>query len=210
MRDAQLTAPITGVVSKRHALPGEKLTPDQAVITIVDLQRLELAGSVAAHEVSRLAAGQPVKVQVEGMPEPVAGKIERIAPAAEAGTRSIGVYVVIENPSETLRAGQYATASTVVGDATARLTVPAASLVSLSGQEYVWALENDKLVRRLVTTGRRDASSGRVEVLTGLAAASNVLAVRFDNLKDGAAAKIVAAKTAPPAKPPAQPVVAKQ
>ncbi len=194
MRDAQLVAPIKGVVSKRHALPGEKLALEQAIVTIVDLEKLELAGSVALHEVSQLKTGQAVKIRVEGMSKVVEGKIERIAPAADSGTRSIGVYVVIDNPGETLRAGQYANATVQVGDATPRLTVPDSAIISLSGQDYVWTLENQKLVRRIVTVGRRDTTAGRVEILTGLSPTANVLGARFDNLKEGAAAKIVAAK----------------
>lgn len=53
-RQAALLAPISGVVSKRHAVPGEKLANEQPVLTVVDLSRLELAGSVGTHEVSLL------------------------------------------------------------------------------------------------------------------------------------------------------------
>ena len=183
------------MVSKRHALAGEKLALEQAIVTIVDLEKLELAGSVALHEVPQLKTGQAVKIRVEGMSKAVDGKIERIAPTADSGTRSIGVYVVIDNPGETLRAGQYANATVQVGDATPRLTVPDSAIISLSGQDYVWTLENQKLVRRIVTVGRRDTTAGRVEILTGLSPTANVLGARFDNLKEGAAAKIVVAKT---------------
>lgn len=195
LREAQLIAPIKGIVSKRHALPGEKLAAEQAIVTIVDLEKLELAGSVALHEVSKLTAGQAVRVQVEGTVETVEGKIARIAPIAEAGTRSINVYVLIENPQEKFRAGQYANAKVQVGDTTPRLTLPSSALVSLSGQDYVWTLENQRLVRRIVTVGRRDAATGRVEILTGLTPGIQVLGARFDNLKEGAAAKIVSAKS---------------
>ena len=50
-------------------------------------------------------------------------------------------------------------------------------------------------VRRIVVTGRRDAASGRVEVVKGLAADAQILAVRFDNLKEGAPAKVVAQRS---------------
>ncbi|MFM2397964.1 MAG: hypothetical protein RL341_121 [Pseudomonadota bacterium] len=194
LRDASLVAPIDGIVSKRHVVPGEKLAFDQNIVTIVDLRKLELAGSVPTHEVTLLTTGQPVSLAVEGVAEPVPGKIERIAPAAEAGTRSIGVFVAIDNPKELLRAGQYATAKVDVGDPKPRLTVPATALSALSGEEYVWTLEKDVVTRRIITTGRKDAASGRVEVLNGLAPDVYVLAARFDNLKDGAPGKVVAAK----------------
>lgn len=196
LRDGALVAPIGGVVAKRHVLPGEKLSMEQNVLTIVDLSTLELAGSVGTHEVSQLEPGMAVQVQVEGVAQPVAGTIGRIAPAAEAGTRSIGVTIALPNPKEAYRAGQYALARVQLRDPTTRLTVPFTAIGQTSGQDHVWLIENGVLVRRAVTTGRRDPAQGRVEVLDGLATNAKVLAARFDNLKEGGKAVVVASKAA--------------
>ena len=196
LRDASILAPISGIVAKRHVLPGEKVSPEQQVLTIVDLARLELAGAVGTHEVSRLAPGMAVQVQVEGLPKPVEGRIARIAPAAEPGTRSIGITIAIDNPKEALRAGQYALASVTLADDTDRLTLPLAALGNTAGQDHVWVIENGLLARRAVTVGRRDERAGRVEVLQGVAAGTQVLAARFDNLREGAKASVVETKSA--------------
>ena len=50
-----------------------------------------------------------------------------------------------------------------------------------------------------MTTGRRDNASGRVEVVQGLAPEAQLLAARFDNLREGARAAVVSVKTAPAA-----------
>jgi RND family efflux transporter MFP subunit len=197
LRDGTLLAPISGIVAKRHALPGEKVSVEQQVLTIVDLSRLELAGNIGTHEVSRIAPGMPVQVQVEGVTQPVAGRIARIAPAAEPGTRSIGVTIEMSNPKETLRAGQYALATATLADDADRLTLPSSAVGNTSGQDHVWVIEQGVLARRAVTIGRRDAREGRVEVLQGVTPVSQVLAARFDNLREGAKAQIVASKTAP-------------
>ena len=194
LRQAALVSPINGIVAKRHALPGEKLAAEQQILTIVDLARLELAGLVGTHEVSRLEPGMPVQVKVEGVEQPVEARIARIAPSAEPGTRSIGVTLVLDNPKELYRAGQYAVAKVVLPDDTQRLTVPLAAVTRNSGQEQVWMIENGALVRRVVTTGRSDPLEGRVEVLTGLKPEAQVLAARFDNLREGDKATIVPAK----------------
>ena len=197
MRDAVIAAPIAGIVAKRHVLPGEKVSPEQQVLTIVDIRTLELAGTVGTHEVGRLRAGLPVTVQVEGVSEAATGRIARIAPAAEPGTRSIGVTIELPNAKEALRAGQYALARTTLADDTERLTLPATAVGNTAGQDHVWVIENGTLARRAVMLGRRDAREGRVEVLQGVTPTSVVLAARFDNLREGAKASVVAGKTAP-------------
>jgi RND family efflux transporter MFP subunit len=201
LRDASLISPIDGIVSKKYVVSGEKVTAEQQVVTIVDLHMLELAGTVGTQEVGRLSTGMPVTLRIEGLDKPIDGKLARIAPAAEAGTRSIGVVVQLQNPKEAMRAGQYAVAQVQIGDATPRLTVPISAISSASGQEYVWTVENGKLLRRTVTTGRRDPVRNRAEVLDGLTADAPVLGARFDNLREGAKARVVAVATAATPKP---------
>jgi len=192
LRDSTLVAPIAGIVAKRHVVPGEKVSMEQQLLTIVDLGTLELAGMVGTHEVSRLAPGMPVKLKVEGLATPVQGKLARVAPAAEAGTRSIGVTVEVANPREMLRAGQYAIASVEIADPQQRLVVPVTAVGSTAGQDHVWLIENGTLMRRAVTLGRRDDAGGRVEVLGGIGTEAQMLALRFDNLREGVRASVAA------------------
>ena len=194
LRQAALISPIDGIVAKRHTLPGEKVAAEQQVLTIVDLSKLELAGLVGTHEVGKLSPGMTVQVKVEGSDEPVTARIARIAPAAEPGTRSIGVTLTLDNTGERFRAGQYAVARVELPDDKPRLTVPSTAVGAVSGQEHVWLIEKGILVRRIVTTGRRDPREGRVEILAGVTPQSQVLGARFDNLKEGERAEIRAPK----------------
>jgi len=192
IREAALVAPISGVIGRRNVVPGEKVSAEQELMTVVDLKELELAGVVGTHQVSMLRPGQKLAVRVEGAAEPVEGRIDRIAPMAEAGTRGIRVVVLLSNPEELFRAGQYASALVALDDAAQRLTIPAGAVGQSSGQDFVWTVEKGALVRRLVITGRRDTVNGRVEVTKGLTADSQVVAARFDTLKEGAPARVVA------------------
>ena len=194
MRQAALVAPISGVIAKRLTLPGEKVAAEQALLTIVDLSKLELAGLVGTHEVGRLQPGMPVQVLVEGDNQPVEAHISRISPAAEPGTRSIGVVLALNNPKERFRAGQYGVAKVELPDDAQRLTVPLTAITGSAGQEQIWLIDKGALVRRVVTTGRHDERNGRVEVLKGLDDKAQVLASRFDNLREGAKVEIVAGR----------------
>ena len=198
-KEAALLAPISGIVSKRHVVPGEKLSLEQPVVTLIDLATLELAGAVGIHEVSRVRPGMPVEVRVEGVERQVKGQISRVAPAAEPGTRSIGVVVSLPNPREELRAGMFATARLQLADPQPRLTLPSSAISVVSGQSTVWLIADGRLQRRAVQLGRRDAQADRVEVLEGLKVDATVLAVKFDNLREGGLASVKPASTASPA-----------
>lgn len=190
MRDAALVAPIDGIVAKRHALPGEKVAAEQPLLTLVDLRTLEMAGSVGTRDIARLRPGMTVRLLIEGDARAVDGQLARIAPSVDAGARSIQVTVSLSNPDERWRAGQFALARVEMPAEQPSMAIPATAVATASGQEYVWALEKEQLIRRAVVTGRRDPSTGQVEVLQGLTAGQVVLAGSFENLREGHAARV--------------------
>jgi membrane fusion protein (multidrug efflux system) len=67
-------------------------------------------------------------------------------------------------------------------------TLPDTAIRSEGGQNFVWAIDNGKLLRRMVVIGTRDEAAGRTELRTSLPSGMLILSSRFDNLKDGAPA----------------------
>jgi RND family efflux transporter MFP subunit len=197
LRDAAVVSPLAGIVARRHVQPGEKVAFDSPVVTVVDLTEMELQAAVPSADVPELALGMPVDLTSDGFGDRrFSGRIERINPATEAGTRSILVYVGIPNADRSLRGGMFATGRIALAAAVAVPTLPQAAIRTEAGQTFVWTVDAGKLVRRIVVVGRRDDEAGRIEVKTVLPAGTPVLASRFDNLKDGAPALV---KTAPAA-----------
>jgi len=186
LRDALVTAPLTGTVAKRHVQPGEKVPFDAPLITIVDLARMELQAMVPANDVPELRVGMTVDLSIDGFGERrFTGTIDRINPTTEAGTRAILVFIHIPNPDSALRGGMFGTGKVTLAASAPVPTLPAISIRSEAGQNFVWTIESGKLTRRIVTIGKRDDAAGRVEIKTTLPADVPVLAAPFDNLKVG-------------------------
>ena len=193
LKDALVVAPIDGVVHKRHVQPGEKVAFDAPIVTVVDLADLELQALVPAIDIPGLAAGMPVELAVDGFGErKFTGRIGRINPSTEPGTRAIMIYVGLRNPDAALRSGMFATGRVALAASEPIATLPIGAVRTEAGQSYVWTIEGGKLARRIVVLGRRDEAAGRVEIRTPLPATAPVLASRFDNLKDGAPALVKA------------------
>jgi len=193
LKDAVLTAPLSGIVAKRHVQAGEKVNFDTPVVTVVDLGTLELNAMVPAVDVPELQLGMPVDLAIDGFGDRrFSGRVERINPATEPGTRAIVVYVGIPNVDGTLKGGMFATGRIALAAAPPVPTLPAGAVRTEAGQSFVWTIDDGKLVRRVVVTGRRDDEAGRVEIKTTLPAGVQVLAARFDNLKEGAPAMVKA------------------
>jgi membrane fusion protein, multidrug efflux system len=193
LKDALAVAPLSGIVAKRHVQPGEKVAIEAPLVTVVDLKDLEVQALVPAVDVPELRIGMPVEFSVDGFGERrFTGRVERINPSTESGTRAILVYVGLPNNDAALRAGMFATGRIALAASVPAPTLPATAIRTEAGQSFVWAIDNGKLARRIVLLGRRDETSGRVEIKTALAGSVPVLASKFDNLKDGAPALVKA------------------
>jgi len=199
LKDAVITAPLSGIVAKRHVQPGEKVAFDTPLVTVVDLREIELQAMVPAVDIPELKPGMTADLTVDGFGDRrFTGRIERINPATEAGTRAILVFVGIPNPNNELRGGMFATGRIALAASAPVLSLPAGAVRNEAGQTFVWAIEDGKLVKRMIVTGRRDDESGRIEVKTALPATLKVLAARFENLKEGAPALVKAPDASPP------------
>jgi RND family efflux transporter MFP subunit len=203
LKDADAVAPLTGIVAKRHVQPGEKVAIEAPLVTVVDLTDLEVQALVPAIDVPELRIGMPVELAVDGFGDRrFTGRIERINPSTEAGTRAIMVYVALSNQDATLRAGMFTTGRIALAASAPAPTLPIAAVRTEAGQNYVWVIDKGKVTRRIVMLGRRDEASGRVELRTTLAADVPVLAAKFDNLKDGLPALVKAPTSSQDARAP--------
>jgi membrane fusion protein (multidrug efflux system) len=200
LEDARVRAPISGQIARRLVQPGEKVAFDTELVSIIDLAALEVQVQAPVSDVGRLHVGAAAQVQVEGVDgPPIAGRIERINPGTDPGTRTIDLYVSIPNPHRELRAGMFARVHLALQ---AQRPGPAIALsaVQLDGADaVVWVLKSGRLTRRSVSLGRHDDRAQMVEILGGLSPDDRVLATRFDNLREGAEARV----TGDPGQPPA-------
>ncbi|HEY1459189.1 MAG TPA: efflux RND transporter periplasmic adaptor subunit [Casimicrobiaceae bacterium] len=200
LRDAVVIAPLTGTLAKRHVQPGEKVNLDSPLFTIVDLGRMELQAMVPANDIPEIRIAMPVELSIDGFgARTFAGSVERINPTTESGTRAILVFVQIPNPDAALRGGMFATGRIRLAEGAAVPTLPLAAIRTEAGQTYVWSVEAGRLARRSVTLGRRDEAAALVELKSTLPADAQVLAARFDNLKEGGPAVLRSPSATKPA-----------
>ena len=193
LKDAVATAPLSGIVAKRHVQPGEKVGFDAPLVTVVDLRDMELQALIPAVDIPEIRPGMTVSLTVDGFGErKFTGRIERIAPSTETGTRAILVFVGIPNADAALRGGMFATGRIALSAGEAVASLPVSAVRNEGGQTFVWAIEDGKLAKHAVAVGRRDEEAGRVELKSALPTTLKVLAARFENLKEGAPALVKA------------------
>jgi membrane fusion protein, multidrug efflux system len=197
-QDAVIRAPINGILAKRMVNGGEKVGPDSPMFAVVDLAKMEIEAPAAASEIPSVKVGQIASFKVDGFNDRVfEGRIERINPITEQGSRSITLYLSVANRDGALKGGMFAKGVLVLDKTQPSTVVPIAAVRDDAGQPYVFTLEGGKVARRNVSLGMSEAQAGLVEVKTGIEAGTNVVAARMVGLKAGASAIVKAPATAP-------------
>jgi membrane fusion protein (multidrug efflux system) len=197
LADTVIRAPLSGVVSKRHVQAGEKLAPDSPVFSIVDLQHLTLDAQVPASDIPRVKVGQEVQFRVDGFGDRAfAGKVVRINPSTEAGSRAMLVYIGVDNPDGLLRAGMFAKGAVTTEKSEARALLPLTAVRKEKGEDVVYRIDGGKVVAQPVKLGLRNQDEGLVEAIDGIQAGATVLALPLDGVKPGHRVKLPADATA--------------
>jgi RND family efflux transporter MFP subunit len=197
LADTIIRAPLSGVVSKRHVQAGEKVSPDMPVFTIVNLRQLTLEAQVPASEVPRVEVGQEVRFKVDGFAQrDFSGKVARINPTTEAGSRAMLVYISVDNSDAALRGGMFAKGNITTEKSALTPVVPLAALRTDKGQQVVYKIEANKVVMQPVTVGMRNEDEGMVQVTAGLAKGASVIVAKLDDVKPGAKVRVGAAPVA--------------
>ncbi len=209
--DTLLRSPISGQVAQRLSQPGERVAVDARVLEVVDLSRIELEASLSAGDSVSVKVGQTASLQIEGVAQPVAATVVRINPSAQAGSRSVLVYLAINNitgsAAPALRQGLFAQG--VLGTARqSALTLPVSSVRTDKPSPYVQLVENGRVTHRSVEIGVRGESDGEPMVaVNALPEGAVVIRGTVGALREGTTVKYTAAAALPAA--PATPALAK-
>lgn len=198
LNDTVIRAPITGLIASRSVQPGEKVSPDNRLLEIVNLDLMEMEASVPTNDIARVVVGQQVRLRIEGLPDAFSGRVTRINPATQPGSRSILVYVQIANPQHILRVGMFAEAQLSLLTKTNVLALPKSAIHKDSNGATVYVIDNGKLLKAPVTLGieGRSGETPLVEISGGLAFGAQVVRSDMGNLLQGTAVRVVPAANA--------------
>lgn len=191
LADTVLRAPISGQVSQRLAQPGERVAPEARIVEIVDLSRLELEASISPADSVAVRVGQQALLRIEGAAQPVAATVARINPSAQAGSRSVLIYLTVA-AQPGLRQGLFAQGQ-LATETQRALAVPLNAVRTDKPLPYVQVVEGDRIAHRTVQTGVRGQVDGELWVaVQGVADGARLLRGAAGVVREGTQVKLAA------------------
>ena len=160
--DTILKAPLSGSIAQRLAQNGERVAPDARIVEIVDLQQLEVEAAVPPADAANVRIGQSALLTMEGSTSPVNARVLRINPSAQAGSRSVLIYLSVQSTPE-LRQGLFVQGQLATTRVSA-LAVPVTAVRTDKPQPYVQWIDKDQVRHMTVSLGTRGEAEGQVMV----------------------------------------------
>ena len=184
--ETRITAPFAGVVVQRRLDPGALVGPPGggAIVTVAKVDVLRVFISVNERELSALRVGQDAHVEFDALPgRSWKGKVVRLAPNLDPGTRTLDAEVDLDNKEGILRPGMYGRGAIVLAIHAGALAVPVGAVQFSEARKFVFVADGDVVHRREIRTGTDGGTW--LEVTAGLRDQDHVVTDGVDMLAEG-------------------------
>ncbi len=184
--DSTVRAPFAGEIAARNVSPGEYVSAQSQLITLVRTDPLRIEVQIPQEHLFDVHEDQAVEVRVDAAPDQVFhGTIRYVSAAVEAGSRGMIVEAVIPNSDaeHRLRPGMFARARILLGHDQPMASVPLAAVLTQAGVSRVFIIRDGHIEERVVSVHEIDGDT--VTIADGVAAGDVLATGNLEQLADG-------------------------
>lgn len=186
----QIRAPIDGVVSNRFIRLGNTIAVNEAVFRVTSFDPLVAYLHVPEREYRNIRKDQVVGIDIDALQDQrIIAAVTRVSPIVDPATGTFKITIEISDDQRRIKPGMFGRISIVYDQHNDVLQVPRSAILEDSGETSVFVVEDDKAVRRSVTTGY--SNSGMIEIMTGLTDDDRIVTVGHVGLKDDAVVTVI-------------------
>jgi len=165
LRNYDVVAPLSGVITARTANPGEA-AGDRPLFTVADLATVWIELALFPRDFSRVRIGQEVRVRTVDGGLNGTGKIVYIAPVSQGGNQTLIARVLLDNRERHWAPGLYVSADVVLSERAVPIAVSNQALQRLDADTVVFVRTDAGFIARQVVTGASD--SEWTQIVSGL------------------------------------------
>lgn len=189
-----IRAPFSGHIGLRRVSLGEFVDSSTVITTLDDTDRIKLDFSIPEAFLTAISEGMSIVAASAVYPEKsFIGTVSSIDTRLDPISRSVMVRALVPNPDNLLKPGMFLTVS-LQRDRGNVLVIPEEAIVPEGGQQFVFVVKGDKVVKQRVELGHR--VPGRVEVTSGLSEGEQVVTEGTQKVRDGSLVQVLPANTA--------------
>jgi cobalt-zinc-cadmium efflux system membrane fusion protein len=201
LKDATVTAPITGIIGKKYFENGDMANMAIPLVKIVQMERLKIMFNAIEEDLGKLALGQQATIKVRSYPErKFMGKVVKISPILDPITRMAEIEVLLDNREHLLKPGMYAEVEVITGLLEKVIVVPrfatieSTTLENINGQDgvvknyYVFIVDNGIARQKKLEVSYINHIN--LAINSGIVVGDTLVVAGQNNLRDGIAVTV--------------------
>lgn len=202
LENTRVRAPFSGTVLRKDAEVGEIVAPAAAgggltrtaIVTMADLQTLEVEVDVNEAYIAQVRNGQPARITLDAYPDTsFRGQVRQVVPTADRQKATVQVKVAIldRDPRILPEMGAkvvFESRGAQEQAAPRRVFVPQSAVTQADGASVVWVVEDGRVRRVTVDTG--PTRGDQVEVRQGLTGGESLVLLPSASLREGGKVRI--------------------
>ncbi|GAA5189074.1 efflux RND transporter periplasmic adaptor subunit [Ferrimonas gelatinilytica] len=186
---SQITAPIDGVIAKRHAKVGNMAKVQEVLFEVVQQHPLHAVVHLPEQELGRVRLQQEARLSLQGVDGPVPAQVLRIAPTVDPDTGTAKITLLVNNEARHLKAGMFSNVQLRFDTHENALVLPRIALIRQDLGHAVFVIKEGMAERREVTLGYSEGE--QVEVVAGLTEGDQVVVRGHHQLHDGTEVTVI-------------------
>ncbi|MBI5471160.1 MAG: efflux RND transporter periplasmic adaptor subunit [Ignavibacteriae bacterium] len=203
LENTRIRAPFDGTVLSKNANIGEVVAPfaagagsKAAVVTIADMNSLEVEADVSESNITRVILNAPCEITLDAYPETrYQGFVHKVVPTADRSKATVMTKVRFKERDEHVLPEMSAKVTFLSKEVAAseakappKLTIPAAALSTRDGKHFVLLVQDETVTEKEISAG--EAFGDRIAVTGGLAKGDRVVLRPDPSLTTGSKIKI--------------------
>ena len=185
-------APFDGTVDSMSLSSGQELSGEYPVAVLLSGGQMKVTAYVSESLVPHLTVGSEALVKISAIGAEAKGTIRSVSDEPNQQTRLYVVSVELPDGIEGIASGLFADITFYTDTSTGTVMIPSEAILTSSGTQYVFIVENDTAKYVAIETGL--VGDGVTEVTAGLKGGETVVTVGQQYLADGDAVRIVSAE----------------
>jgi membrane fusion protein, multidrug efflux system len=190
LQDTRILAPFSGIVGARHVSPGQVISKNTTLTSLVDLEIVKAEFNVPERFLGEIKSGQGIELRVAAFPkQKFKGEVYFLAPQVDPNTRTLLMKARIPNAEHQLKPGMFANLDLTLTLRQDAIMVPESALLTMGERTAVYVIAADGTAQmRPVKVGLR--TPNQIEILSGVQAGEKVVAEGLQKVRPGAPVKV--------------------
>ena len=187
-------APISGTVTALKVKTGNTVTAGTAVVTIGNVDELQVTASVPERNVASLKKGLKADIVLEAYPGQVfVASIVRISPVVDSSSRTKSVTLEFDKKDSRINAGMFAKVKLYTDVYDGCPVIPETAVLEKSGTKYIYVVNADgaTVSQRKISLGQ--SVDGSIQITGGISIGEKMIIEGMNSLGEGSAIREVAA-----------------